>query len=151
MRWSSPIPRATTVTSAPVASQTLAISLMKLILVARKALRGVLDHLGRGDVGRQHRAVDASVEPGHSLGHARLVRSDDDTVGVHEVLDSRSFSEELRIGGIVDVMVPALGQLGLDRRPGAHRDGRFRHQYAFGRIGGQTVESLPDAGKVGIS
>ena len=38
MRSSSPIPRATSTTSAPVSSQTLAISLMKEILVARNAL-----------------------------------------------------------------------------------------------------------------
>ncbi len=38
MRLSSPIPRATSTTSAPVSSQTLAISLMNEILVARKAL-----------------------------------------------------------------------------------------------------------------
>ena len=36
------MPSATTLTSAPVASQTLAISLMKLILVARKALEAYL-------------------------------------------------------------------------------------------------------------
>ena len=38
MRSSRPMPRATSTTSAPVSSQTLAISLMKEIFVARKAL-----------------------------------------------------------------------------------------------------------------
>ena len=38
MRASIPIPLATSVTSAPTSSQTFAISLMKEILVARKAL-----------------------------------------------------------------------------------------------------------------
>ena len=42
IRGSSPIPRATSVTSAPSSSQTLAISLMKLILVARKAFEASL-------------------------------------------------------------------------------------------------------------
>ncbi len=42
MRWSRPMPRATSSTSAPVSSQTLAISLMKLILVARNALAASL-------------------------------------------------------------------------------------------------------------
>ena len=42
MRSSRPMPRATSVTSAPISSQTLAISLMKLILVARKALEASL-------------------------------------------------------------------------------------------------------------
>ena len=36
------MPRATTLTSAPVASQTFAISLMKLIFVARKAFDAYL-------------------------------------------------------------------------------------------------------------
>ncbi len=38
MRLSRPMPLATSTTSAPVSSQTLAISLMNEILVARKAL-----------------------------------------------------------------------------------------------------------------
>ena len=42
MRLSRPIPRATSTTSAPVSSQTLAISLMNEILVARKALEASL-------------------------------------------------------------------------------------------------------------
>ena len=42
IRASMPIPRATSATSAPVSSQTLAISLMKLIFVARKALEASL-------------------------------------------------------------------------------------------------------------
>ena len=42
MRSSRPIPRATSDTSAPSSSDTLAISLMKLILVARKALEASL-------------------------------------------------------------------------------------------------------------
>jgi len=42
MRSSRPIPRATSTTSAPVSSHTLAISLMKEILVARKALEASL-------------------------------------------------------------------------------------------------------------
>ena len=42
MRWSRPMPRATSSTSAPVSSHTLAISLMKLILVARNALAASL-------------------------------------------------------------------------------------------------------------
>ena len=42
MRSSRPMPRATSVTSAPTSSQTLAISLMKEILVARKAFEASL-------------------------------------------------------------------------------------------------------------
>ena len=42
IRSSSPIPRETSRTSAPTSSQTLAISLMKEILVARKAFEASL-------------------------------------------------------------------------------------------------------------
>jgi hypothetical protein len=42
MRSSSPIPRATSTTSAPVSSHTFAISLMKEIFVARKAFEASL-------------------------------------------------------------------------------------------------------------
>ena len=42
MRGSWPMPSATVTTSAPTSSQTLAISLMKVILVARKALDAYL-------------------------------------------------------------------------------------------------------------
>ena len=42
IRWSRPIPRATSVTSAPTSSETLAISLMNEIFVARKALEASL-------------------------------------------------------------------------------------------------------------
>ena len=42
IRWSSPIPRATSSTSAPVSSHTLAISLMNEIFVARNAFAASL-------------------------------------------------------------------------------------------------------------
>ena len=42
IRWSRPIPRATSSTSAPVSSHTLAISLMNEIFVARNALAASL-------------------------------------------------------------------------------------------------------------
>ena len=42
MRSSRPMPRATSTTSAPVSSQTLAISLMNEIFVARNALEASL-------------------------------------------------------------------------------------------------------------
>ena len=42
MRWSRPMPWATVRTSAPTCSHTLAISLMKEIFVARKALEAYL-------------------------------------------------------------------------------------------------------------
>ena len=47
MRRSMPMPLATAWTSAPSASHRFAISLMNEILVARNAVRGVLDQLGR--------------------------------------------------------------------------------------------------------
>ena len=52
IRASRPIAWATTATSAPTSSQTLAISLMKLILVARKALEAYLTISADGTVVR---------------------------------------------------------------------------------------------------
>ena len=42
IRWSRPMPRTTSATSAPTASQTAAMALTKLILVARNALEAYL-------------------------------------------------------------------------------------------------------------
>ena len=58
MRSSRPMPRATSMTSAPVSSQTLAISLMKLIFVARNALEASLT-ISALDVGADELAAPA--------------------------------------------------------------------------------------------
>ena len=52
MRWSRPIPRATSRTSAPTCSHTLAISLMNEIFVARKAFEAYLIISAVGTVAR---------------------------------------------------------------------------------------------------
>ena len=63
MRPSSPMPRATSWTSAPTFSQRSAISLMKVILVARKALAAYFDQFGglqRGEDDRPSRSDRAA-------------------------------------------------------------------------------------------
>ena len=55
MRGSSASASAELVTSAPAASQTSAIALMKEIFVARKAFAADLDQLGGRQVGDDHR------------------------------------------------------------------------------------------------
>ncbi|MEZ5407430.1 MAG: hypothetical protein R2761_05345 [Acidimicrobiales bacterium] len=72
IRLSSPMPRATVATSAPTASQTLAISLTNEIFVARKALAASLtisaeatSHCTTGAPSGVQRAATASAaEPG---------------------------------------------------------------------------------------
>jgi hypothetical protein len=49
-----------------------------------------------------------------------------DAVGLHEVVDRRSFLEELRIAAHVEGVLRVLRHRRLDLRRGAHRDGRFR-------------------------
>ena len=75
------MPLATSMTLAPVSSQTLAISLMNEILVARKALDGELDHLGAGDVGAHERGVERRVELDDGVAGPVAVVADDHAVG----------------------------------------------------------------------
>ena len=101
MRLSSPMPRATSCTSAPTFSHRSAISLMKVILVARKALAAYLiSSAVRRSVKRIGACVEIErpVELAHDLARALVVGADHDAVGMLEVLDRRAFAQELRIG-----------------------------------------------------
>ncbi len=92
MRWSRPMPRATSPTSAPTSSQTLAISLTKEILVARKALEASLIISALATSVRTSSPPSGSYSAGHRVA-GRLVAgvgADHDPVGVHEVGDRRS-------------------------------------------------------------
>src|SRR5215510_6079984 len=95
IRLSSPMPRATSCTSAPTFSARSAISLIKVIFVARNALAAYLISS----------AVGRPVELVHKLARARIGGADDDTVGKLEIADSSAFAEELWVGhdGIVGV------------------------------------------------
>ena len=112
MRSSRPIPRATSTTSAPVSSQTLAISLMNEIFVARNAFDGELDHLRAGDVGAHQRAASDAGSYSSTTSVARPVAlvAHDDAVGVQEVLDRRALLQELGAGDVAQAVLAPLAE-----------------------------------------
>ena len=129
MRPSRPMPRATSCTSAPTASQRSAISLMKVILVARKALAAYLIELGRLQAGEEDRRFDQierPVELAHHLPRAVALGADDDAVGAHEIVDRRALAQELRIGDDVEVgLRVGLADDARDLAAGADRHRRL--------------------------
>ncbi len=113
MRRSSPMPSATVVTSAPVASQTFAISLMKEMRVTSAAFAASLIISADGDVAAHDRRVDALVQLRDDVTVGDVEGADDDAVRLHEVLDRGSLGSELRVRDVADV------RRGRDRRAGA--------------------------------
>ena len=104
-RLSWPMPRRTSLMSAPIRSQRLAISLMKLILVASRQLATylVISALS-GDITRNGRSVRrngaySSCSTSRDFGPAD---ADDHAVGLDEVVDRRPFLEELGVAGDVE-------------------------------------------------
>jgi len=81
MRSSRPMPRATSTTSAPVTSQTLAISLMKEIFVARNALAASLTISAEGTSGADDRRPERRVELLDGVAGPVAVVADDHAVG----------------------------------------------------------------------
>ena len=66
---------------------------------------GVLDHLGRSDVGEDDTLAlqeEGLVEAAHDLLHARALGTDDHAIGRHEVADGSPFLEEFGVGGDVE-------------------------------------------------
>src|SRR6266481_3486321 len=99
MRGSEPMPMRTFSMSAPTRSAMFASSFMKLILVASIAIAG-----------------EGLVQRPHQLGGTRVVRADDDPVGLHEVRDGGTLLQELGIGDHVEFdlhAAPAEGALQL--------------------------------------
>ena len=91
------MPTATSLTSAPSASQMLAISLMKEMRVARKAFDA---YLIISAVRRSVMMIGArqrQVELRHLVGRLRLQRPKDDPIRVEEVVDGRAFAQELGV------------------------------------------------------
>ena len=133
MRLSRPMPRATSCTSAPAFSQRSAISLMKVILVARKALAAYLissDGAPRGEQERRLVQIERPVDLGHDLARALVLGADDDAVGTLEVLDRRALAQEFGIGHDGEVGVgPRLADDALDLVAGSDRNGRFRDDH----------------------
>ena len=129
MRRSSPMPRATSCTSAPTVSQRSAISLMKVILVARNALAAYLISSAARAAGEQDRRLVDEQRPidlAHDGARAFVVGADHDAVGMPEIFDRRAFAQEFRIGDDVEVGVgPRLADDLLDFVVGPDRYGRF--------------------------
>ena len=105
-----PCPRATSTTSAPVSSQTLAISLMKRDLRGEERVGGELDHLGAGDVGAHERRVERRVELDDRVAGPVAVVADDDAVGLQEVRDRRALLEELGARDVAEALLALLAR-----------------------------------------
>ena len=129
MRLSSPMPRATSCTSAPACSHKSAISLMKVILVARKALAAYLISSAVRRLDIEHRRgvqIKRPIEFGQHRARRVVVGADHDAVRVLEVLDGGAFAQEFRIGDHLHVGVGThVAQDALDLVAGADRHGRL--------------------------
>ncbi len=102
MRSSRPIPRATSTTSAPVSSQTLAISLMNEILVARNALAASLTISALAMSVRTSGAPSGSYSSTTASSAQSPSSADHDAVGMQEVLDGRALLQELGAGHVAE-------------------------------------------------
>jgi len=95
-------------------------ALTKLSLVARNALAAYL--IRRRRVGDDHLGVERLVERSHGAGCCGVVASDDDPVGVQEVVDGRPLAEELRVAHDAHV---GASQRPLDHHGAPDRDRRL--------------------------
>ena len=97
----------------------------------QKRVRGVLDQFRRIDIGDDHhglqRRVHLAQEP---FGLGRL-NADDDTIGVHKIMDRGTLAQEFRIGGHIEIQRHLIS---FAEFPGqVHGDGAFD---ALARVGG---------------
>ena len=125
IRLSRPMPRATSVTSAPTSSQTFAISLMNEILVARKAFAASLIISAEATSVRTISPPSGAVDRLDLVGRPLVagVGADHHPVGVQEVLHRRALLQELRARDVGEV-----GVVAADRPAGARRDGALHDQ-----------------------
>ena len=128
MRWSRPIPPATTVTSAPTSSHTLAISLMKEIFVARKAFDADLIISADVTSARTTGAASSLVEQCDPVALFAPERADDDSVGPHEVCDRGALGEELRVRDVTDLREPPGVQPRSYPFAGSGRNGALHYE-----------------------
>ena len=127
-RWSRPMPFATSTTSAPVASQTFAISLMNEMRVIRNAFAASLIISAELTSQRTISASSAVVERRDRVGVLGLERADDDAVGMHEVAHGVALGEELRVRRVADVLEAARVEAVAHLLAGADRHGRLHHE-----------------------
>ena len=148
MRLSRPMPRATSCTLAPTFSERSAISLMKVILVARNAFAAYLIISAvRRSVNIKRRLVQRqrAIDVAHHLAAALVGGADDDTVGELEIADRRALAQELGVGGNDDVgLWIGLANDALDLIAGADRNGRLGHH------DGEAGQRLRDLFRGGI-
>ena len=137
MRLSRPIPRATSWTSASTASHRFAISLMKLIFTARKALAAYLvSSAVRRPVNQDRRAVEEQrpVDFAQHVLRAIILGADDDAVGMLEVGDGRAFAQEFGVRGDRHVRDALFAEDLLDLVAGPDRHGGFGDNHGPGFI-----------------
>ncbi len=96
----------------------------------QKRIRGVFDHLGTFQIGRNDRKIPQVKRPvdlGHHLGGAVCLDADDHPVGLHEIVDCRPFTQEFRVRSDVKLQ-SRIGRNHhlFDLAVGADRDRRFR-------------------------
>ena len=150
MRWSSPMPRATSSTSAPVSSQTFAISLMNEILVARNAFAASLIISALATSVRTSGAPSGAYSSTDGVARPVALVADDDAVGLEEVLERGALLEELRTRHVGELRLALLGEDPLDRGAGARRDRRLHHERVL--VGGRhRVDDRVDGGEVGVA
>ncbi len=90
----------------------------------------VLRQLGRAHVHDQHAiviSIERLVEVAQQFRRARIVRADDDTIGLHEILDRSAFLQEFGVGNDIELRrhtasIEHALNLGSDlvRRPDGH-------------------------------
>src|SRR5262249_40666316 len=158
IRLSNPSPRATSCTSAPTRSQRSAISLMKVILVARNAFAAYLmssavRRLVSGIEDRSLIQVQWRVDLSRDLLGTLVIGANDDAIRMLEIMDRGAFAQEFRIRHDGKVRIaPELSNDALNLVAGANRHSRF------GDDDGEPLECLGDfarrsvnAGQIGMS
>ena len=151
MRRSRPMPSATRTTSAPVASQTFAISLMNEIRVISAAFAASLIISAEATSQRTIGRVDPGVERRDGVAVLLAEGTDDDPVGVHEVRDRGSLGRELRVRDVADLLEPPRVEPMAHLRAGPDRDGALHHDDAAALDRRQLVDHGPHGGEVGVT
>ena len=123
-------------------------------LEREERVRGVLDQLGRVDVGDENGSDERLVNLLHVGQRALVVGTDDDAVGVEEVIDGAAFAEEfgVRHDAELDAGRGVAADGLLDLVAGLHGHCGLVHDHAVAELRGQALGDLAgdlfDEGKV---
>ena len=112
MRPSSPMPRATSCTSAPCTLTDVRHFVNEGDLHGEEGVGRVFYQLGGFQIGEEDRRFDQierAVEQAQDFAGAVGLDADDHAVRAHEIGDGAAFAEEFRVGGDVDFQVRADG------------------------------------------